>query len=375
MVSALATELAAKERRPSKWAVFIGQHQGGALRQVITRDGQLAMTRMTPVIDSDSDPNAWAEEVAQEFRATVSYLSRFGYSADDGTDVIVIASDEAGSALERRIGIPCNYTNLTAQEAAQTLGISIGFQEEARYADSLHVAWSGRKMKFILPMEAPELASIHKPRQAVAALMLMLMLGAGYLSWTMLGHVNAMMETSSELAAHERTLRDVEVAYNAEVARMETLGFDVKLVQGSITAYNTLRQDSLQPLAQLKKIREALGDNLRLDELKMVRIPAVSPPPGAPPQLDEQGNIINPRPRMETVMQLSFPATIDPEVGVREIIGLERRLRAAFPNYTVSIDKQVADMAHTESMSGQVGAVAQKPVDDYIAVLSIRGNL
>ncbi|MBU0800864.1 MAG: hypothetical protein KKA05_07640 [Alphaproteobacteria bacterium] len=375
MVYELAQIVAGKERRASKWAVFIGQHQNGALRQVITRDGQLAMTRMTPVVDSDSDPNAWADEVAQEFKATVSYLSRFGYSAEDGTDVIVIAGEQAGSALERRVGIPCNYVSFTAQEAARELGLSIGFQEEERYADALHVAWSGRKNKFILPMQAPELASIHKPRQAVAALVFALFLGGGYLAWTMMGHINTMMNTSGELSSQRRVLQDVETDYNIEVARMETLGFDVKLVQGSIAAYQTLEKDGLQTLAQLKKIREALGDTLRLDELKMTRIPAAVPAAGVPPELDANGQPIIPRPQMETAMQLSFPPTIDPEEGAREVISLERRLRAAFPGYAVAIEKNVVGMEYTETMSGETGANVQEQTEDYIAVLSIKGAL
>lgn len=374
MVDALAKAVAGKERRPSKWAVFIGQHRNGALRQVITRDGQLAMTRMTPVIDSADDPAVWADEVAQEFKATVGYLSRFGYSAEEGTDVIVVASEKAGMELERRIGIPCNYVSFTTQEAARALGITLGFQDNDRYADALHVAWSGRQMRFVLPMQAKELANIHRPRQVATGAILLLLLGGGYLGWMAAGQANALFGAMGELKDQRRMLQSAEASYQEEVRRMESLGFDVKLVQGSIAAYEGLIKGEMKPLAHMKKIQAALGDTLRLDEIKLTRRPPVATG-DRDRQYDDQGREILPRPIFEAVMQLSFPPTIDPENGAREVIGFERRLRAAFPEYKVSIDKQVADMVYTESVSGETGQGARERTEDYLAVLSIKGNL
>ena len=71
MVRALSVKLAGKERRPSEWAIFIGQHQSGALRQVVTRNGQLAMTRITSVSSAEGDHATWAMDVYQEFKATL----------------------------------------------------------------------------------------------------------------------------------------------------------------------------------------------------------------------------------------------------------------------------------------------------------------
>jgi hypothetical protein len=376
MVNALATASAEKGRGPAEWTIFIGQHQNGSLRQVITRNGQLALTRMTSVADSDANPTAWAEEVAQEFRATVSYLSRYGYSAEDGTDIIVITGADAGTALEKRIGIPCNYTNYTAQEAARELGIALGFQDDDRYADALHAAWAGRKSKFLMPLQAQDLANIHKPRQAVAAVMGGMVLGAGYLAWMLLSQGNSLISTKSELSQSKKTLREVTAVYDSETARMQSLGFDVKLVQGAINTYQGFENDGMHTLAQLKKIREAMGNELRLDALRMSRTPPVPAAAGAEPKYDENGKEIKPRPRMEAVLQLSFPPTVAPEIGAREVEDLERRLKAAFPGYVVAIEKQVEGMDFDENFTGQVGAMPDaERTEDTIAVLSIKGAL
>ena len=376
MVTALAASSAGRDRKPSEWTVFIGQHQNGSLRQVITRNGQLALTRMTAVGDSEASPTNWAEEVAQEFRATVSYLSRYGYSAEDGTDIIVITGSAAGNALEKRIGIPCNYSTYTAQEAARELGMSLGFQDDDRYADALHAAWAGRKAKFIMPLQAQELSNIHKPRQAVAAVMFGLLLGAAYLAWSLAGQFSTLISTGGELSQTQKTLREVTAVYDSEVARMSSLGFDIKLVQGSINAYNEFENGGMHALSQLKKIREALGNELRLDALKLTRIPAVVQP-DATPVYDSEGKEVKPRPSMEALLQLSFPPTVAPEVGAREVEDLERRLRSAFPGFIVTVEKQVEGMDYDESFSAQVGAAADaaEKTEDSIAVLSIKGTL
>ncbi|PJF38970.1 MAG: hypothetical protein CUN55_15720, partial [Phototrophicales bacterium] len=63
MVSALSQKQAKKAKTRSMWTVFIGQHHGGGLRQIVTKRGDLALTRMTPVVDTDVEPDVWAKEV------------------------------------------------------------------------------------------------------------------------------------------------------------------------------------------------------------------------------------------------------------------------------------------------------------------------
>lgn len=376
MVTALAAAGAGKERRPAEWTIFIGQHQNGSLRQVITRNGQLALTRMTAVSDSAANSALWADEVAQELRATISYLSRYGYSAEDGTDVIVITGAAAGEALEKRVGIPCNFTAYTVHDAARALNMSLGFQDEDRFADALHAAWTGRKAKFQMMLRAPDLANIHRPRQAVAGIIVLLLLGGAYLGWMLAGQANTLLAANSQMEENKKTLREVTAAYDAETVRMQSLGFDAKLVQGSITAFQTFEGDGMRTLEHMKKIREAMGPELRLDALKMARKPALLID-GAERQYDDQGKEVFPRPAIEAILQLSFPPTVAPEVGAREVEGLERRLKAAFPGYTVAIEQQVEGMDYDENFTGQVGATDKKAerTEDMIAVLSIKGAL
>lgn len=372
MALALSVKLAGKGRKVPRWTVFIGQHQNGALRQVITRDGQLAMTRMTPVSDADSDPEVWAREVHQEFKATVGYLSRFGYSQEDGTDVIVICNKEAGSALEKLIESPCKYKAFTTPEAARLLGMPIGRQDETRYAEPLHVAWAGRKAKFTLPMEATEIKKIHGPRQMVAAAVLLMVLGGGYQAYQLVSLTQSLFETRGDYTVQRGVLTQAESEHQAEVKRMEALGFDVNLIQGAITAYESFESDRMKVVPLFQKIGEALGSDLRLDAIAVDRIaPVVVEVPGAEPSADQTAQPVT----VETKLSLSFPPTIQLEFGIREISNLRKRLAERLPEYDVEITRQIARPEYTQNIKGVAGRTAEEIAveEDYVAELTIRG--
>ena len=373
LVKTLAARLAGKARPVSRWVVFVGQHHNGALRQVITRDGQLAMTRMTPVTDTDTDHELWAQEVHQEFKATVGYLSRFGFTPDDGVDVIVVCNPKAGAILEKLIDIPCHYSTFTAPEAARELGINIGPQDDPRYADPLHAAWVGRKSRFILPMAASDLTKIHRPRRIATIAMFLMILGGGYQIWQLAVQLQAMSETDESITNQQRSLKQATTAFDAEVARMNALGFDVKLVQGAIKVFKNLEDKRLHELVMIKKINGALGNELRLDSMKIESddkqdakaVPV--PPPGATP----------PAPKMKAVLKLSFPPSIEPEFGIKEINNLKNRLQAALPKCAVTIGQNVANMEFKDTFQGETSNPAnkQKENQQYFAEIDIAGTL
>lgn len=367
MVRALSEKLAGKERKVNEWAVFIGQHQSGALRQVVTRNGQLAMTRITMATDSDADSRTWAQDVYQEFRATLSYLSRYGFSEDDGTDLMVVASPESGQALEDLVDIPCNFTSFTVNEAARVLGMSLGPQQDSKFSDALHAAWSGRKVSYILKMDAADLNRIHQPRQMASAAIFLLLAGAGYLGWMTASQAQAMLSTNSEIADQKIIQTQVSTEYQAEVDRMKALGFDVKLIQASLKTFQSFEDQRMNAMPLLKKISEGLGNELRLDKMVI----ANKLLPGKEGETAE-----GPKP-VEAKLYMSFPQTIEMEEGKRQITDLQRRLQGLLPGYTVDIAKNIGAKDYQEVSSGEVGASKTLTAEqmDMQAEIKITGPL
>ena len=364
MVSQLSVKLAGKDRRPNEWAVFIGQHQSGALRQVVTRNGQLAMTRITAVAANEGDYQSWAMDVYQEFKATLSYLSRYGYTGEDGTDLMVIASPDAGSALEQLIDIPCNFSNFTSNEAARILGMTIGVQENSGFADPLHAAWSGHKMNFILKMDAPELTRIHQPRQAAAAAIVLSLLGTGYLTWVTAQQSQLMLSTRGGIGEQKLVLSKAQAEYDQEVRRLEEMGFDVKLIQASLSTFKALEENSLKLIPMLKKVSEGLGNELRVDRILVNDLTYTAQQSSAIDltRMKEAalaaGGEEKPA-RVEAILYMSFPQTISTEEGRKQIDDLEARLKSILPQHLVWVEKNIGSKDYTETTSGEAGRSKQ----------------
>ncbi|HEY8190788.1 MAG TPA: hypothetical protein VIG74_00080 [Alphaproteobacteria bacterium] len=372
MVQAAAKKVAGKKRTPSRWVIFIGQHRSGALRQVITRDGQLAMTRMTPLGEgAGSGSESWAREVNQEFRATISYLSRFGFSPDEGVDVIVVAGRTEGAALEALIDIPCHYVSMTAPEIGRELGVNIGSQDNPAFADPLYAAWVGRKARFTLPMKADEIDRVTVPRRVAAAAMLLMVVSGGWLAWQAMSYSQSVMTVRDDIQTQKVSLARAENDYNSEVERMKALGFDVRLVQGAISAFDELEKRRMKPLSLIRKVGIALGGELRLDALS---VNYISHADGAPQIDPNTGQEIAATPEVEASLKLSFPPTVEPEVGVREIEGLKRRLTGELPGFAVEIEKNVAGFEYADSLQGTTGRSAKELAEeDRTAVIKVKG--
>lgn len=375
MVSAFSAKLAGKGRPKAKWTIFIGQHHGGGLRQVIVREGHLAMTRMTPVIDDDGDANRWATEVAQEFRSTLSYLSRFGFSTEDGVDLLVVSSPEAGDRLGGMIDIPCNYTSFTVNEAARMLGIAIGLQEEQRYADPLHAAWAGRKARFIMPMSVRELEKIQRPRQVAGLAIAALLLGAGWFGLQAFMNMQALSTHAAEERTQTAALSRARAELNAEVDRLSALGIDVRLVQAGIRTYRGLEDMTMDPLALIKRIGDGLGPELRIDELTLSLVDGA--PASDADTFDPYSGAADVKAAKDVsaVITLSAPATLDVEIVRREFAELERRLVASFPGYRVRSLAEVGGMDYTENIQGAIGTSRTNQEKDYMTEIEIRGSV
>lgn len=361
-----------KNKEPSKWAIFIGQHKSGSLRQVIVRNGVLAMTRMTPLQEVQNDMDAWSREVSQELSATISYLSRFGYSSDDKTDVMVVCSQEAGEKLEALIEIPCRFTTFSSGEAGSLMGVPLGKQDDPYHADILHVAWAARKRSFALPMRSPDLEKVQKPRQVVAAAIVISFLGMGYLGYVFFHEYSKLAEINENIRREEQKLARAESDYQREEAKLRELGVEVDLVQGSINAFRDVEKNRLETLSFLEKIDEGLGQNLRIDNISF-SYNLVPDPNERVRRGREPSKFI---PSLDGTISLTFPATIEPEEGVLEVNNLRRRLDSALPDYDVFIERNVAGLEYRDSFTGTTASSANEvSSEEYEAELRITSKV
>ena len=375
MVHTLAKKLGGEEKGKTHWAIFVGHHQNGGLRQVITRNGELALTRMTAMADKNVDPGLWAKEVSGELRATMSYLARFGYSSDDVLDIMIVSAPESEKHLKAMIEIPCRLHIILAQEAAQSLGIKIAGQEDQKYADAIHASWVAAKNSMTLPMRATQISSIAKPQQVAMLAMIVLFvasIGLLYLNATAL---LGFMSSRGEYSELETRLQRVELEYQEEVKKKEELGLDVQLIQYSMASYDELQEKRAKPLPVIQKMIDAVGHTVRLD---LILFEPMKPERSLNLRGRSRGKKAEEEKTDYTLtIQLSFrPDTIARD-AVSQVETLAEQLRTAFTESEVTITDQPFDMDVSSPFVGEtedIGEINAAEIDT-VAKIEVKGGL
>ena len=386
MIHALSKKLAKRGEDVATWTIFVGQHQSGGLRQIVTKNGELALTRMTPIIDSDIDQEVWTSEVSNELKGTMSYLSRFGFDPSDGLDVIIIANNSVADKMVTKVDFECNLSVLTSVEAANLIGVKIGRQEEQRYADPLHVAWTGRKSKFTLPLQAAQLDKISGPARIATAASILLLAGCAFFGYEAFTSSSKWASNASEISDNNARITVLKQEHLQEIEKKRAAGVDFMLIESSTKVFTKLEKGAMKPLGLFDSIGKSLGADLHITSLDVKPVRgAANGATDAQGQLAAQSFVVDtpgqetPQSQYEVVIKLILPAELDPKKGVQLISDLESRLKANLPKHTVSIIKQVADLSYTGNFVGEATSKIQeqkgeeKP--DYEAQIMIRGEL
>lgn len=379
MVHTLSKKLSRLSDKPPVWTIFVGQHQSGGLRQIVTRNGELALTRMTPIADSDIDHDIWSGDVASEIKGTMSYLSRFGFDSSDGLDVIVIANNSVADRIVAKIEFDCNLNVMTAAEAANMLGLKIGPQEDQRYADALHVAWIARRSSLLMPLVSPQIAQVSSPAKYATAASLVLFAACGYFGYQAYLKGTAWLDNRQKIETAQQRLAVVKQEHSEEVQKKAAAGVDFLLIENSTKVFTGLEKLSMKPLPVFDAIGKALGPDLHLQSLEVRPLdndnefslssePAMLDGSPAPEAVQRE---------FDVVIRIVFPAKLAPEIGVRKIAELESRLKSSLPKHRVSIVKQVADLSYTGNFVGEAGKQVNSSGQDqdYEAQILIRGTL
>jgi uncharacterized protein (UPF0335 family) len=374
MVKALSTKVGAKKgRKKNVWSIFIGQHRNGSLRQVLTKNGELALTRMSPMTEKDDNPEVWAQELFNEFKSTMSYLTRFGYDPDDGLDVFVMANPAPGEALRAIVDVDCDLHIMTVDEAAKALGVSLGAQNDLRYADALHVAWIGRKGRFVLPMKAAEVDEVSRPRQIAMGAALLLFAGAAFLGYQNATSYGELSGTVSDINTLKRQKAQLDAQFEREVQRLAEVGFDAKLVQSSLAVYDNFEKEKIEVLEVVKDVGKALGRDLRVDKMELERAEQniVGDIFGAIQTDENKGT-----PLYNAKLTMTYPSTANVDEGNKEVAQLRNRIQSLMPNNKVEVIKELQDFSYQEGIVVEAGDIDKQNVEqDFVAEIMITGML
>lgn len=348
-----------EEEVDRNWTIFIGQNRSGGLRQIVVRDNELALTRITPIVETDIEKALWSQDIAREFQATMSYLARFGYTPADTLNIIIIADEEAKPHLEKMIRVEKGRVQpVTLSEATTLLKIRPEPDSEQRFADDLHVGWVGKQSRLKLPLNAKQFDKVVRPRQAAS-------LAMGSLVLLLAGTTYYCAETYLQYYAMKRNvaqamteLNQVNNIYNSEIERKKALGINIGLIQSSFEINDELEEESIDIFEILKDIRKAQNGQIHMDKITFAKREKTGEQGGAVPLAGQEGG-----PEEDKIIGLymSFPGDYDIAKGNEIVANFSERLEAIFKNSAVTVTKVLKDVSYRGEITSEAGVTAAAP--------------
>ncbi|MGB0720082.1 MAG: hypothetical protein ACPGRX_06390, partial [Bdellovibrionales bacterium] len=186
---------------------------------------------------------------------------------------------------------------------------------------------------------------------------------------------------NGDIQASETRKAQLEAEYTRELEKKEALGFDVRLVQNSIKVHDDLERKRLATLDVFEKIGKALGRDLRIDNLEIVRDDAEGTSRSVGGFIEQTAGALSggdakpqEKPLFATMLRMNYPSTTDVEVGNKEVQDLSARIATEMTGYKVEVTKLLKDFEYTQGLVVEAGELDKKDVSqDFVAEITILG--
>jgi hypothetical protein len=256
-----------KDAPTSRWTLMISHHETGGLRQIFTKDGTLALTRLTPLADNSPENPNWVDELYHEFTGTMGYISRFGFSTADGLDIVIICNENNKKELQSRDFKGANLHLYTVDEAAKIFGFSISSKRKNpndQYADLLHAGWLARQRRLKMPFKIGWIEKIAVPRQVAKSASGVLALGMLALCYLAFTTWQQYTDFQQDIADREGNKRILEQEYEQEAKIFDVLPVRPKTVRTALELKDKIEDSTLYSYSILEKVNGVIKDRATL---------------------------------------------------------------------------------------------------------------
>lgn len=371
MVKHISQKINQKDNKNYKaeWTILVGQHRGGGLRQIVVRSNELALTRVTPIeLPQQDKEDIWANNVFKEIQATLSYLSRFGYSPDDGLNIIILGSKIYADILSGLMTVPCSFSSLSPHEAGAMVGVKLDQENDDHFADGLHAAWAGKKIVLEMPLSSREILDVSNPRKVASGVMVLLSLAVGGVLFQSSIEAQGLYQDKSNLEVSQAQYAEIEAIYQEEIKRKSELGIDVNAIMSSLEIDGRIQRQYIDVLGLLKIVSSNLN-NLRIDSLKFQNEGDVLW--SSPSKTD-----LPPVRKATLELSFSYAGNINPQDGNREMDEFVERLNKSLESmgYKANVKEPLQNLTYSGEVSKEVGLTAnlRSLNDRYTSIVLIQ---
>lgn len=354
LVTTLASKVFTKEDKPSRWAVLISQHETGGLRQVIVRNGNLAMTRITPTSEAGVHGPGWADEVMREFKGTLTYIARFGYTAEEGLDVMVICSSIEKQFFSDKTLPVTNFQCLTTGEALSVIGakgVSLG---DTNFGDALHAAWVARKRRLSAPVIVPSIHRIMVPRkmaQLVSGILALTLVALGFFVFSQYANYTS---AKKDLTDHQRQKELLDQEYGQDSKVFDAYPVKPQLIKAVLSVKQLIDKSGINITPTLNVLRQGLDNDIKLNSLSFEHdakdvFAAGKTTNAKPPAPGTEKGLVTIK------FKFTLVGSLDLEHKVQRAEGLVKTLQQRFPGYSVKILSQFGNVSNSGKFEGEAG--------------------
>jgi len=123
------------------WGLLLLAHKTGGYRQIVTKNGEIVFTRLTPPLPALASPDTIAETLAQDIQATRAYLSRTGLTEDAPLHLAAILPPPLHQSFTAQ-NLPVSSRLLfSPREAAARLELTLPPQPDEPACDLVPMLW------------------------------------------------------------------------------------------------------------------------------------------------------------------------------------------------------------------------------------------
>lgn len=279
IVEALLPEDTPAVEEGNHWRHLIGVNATGGFRQIIEKNGDLCLTRLTAAPPPETPPEEFADMIFRDFQATVTYIKRLGYVASDTLDLVILTAPDNRDAMSNvEWGIPRSVTMKTPHEAGVELGLGSIGREDQPFCDVLHAAWFSSKRAPALPLtrsvalgdakdDLRDLAYLVSPYVAAASVVGCV----GWIGWTLFQTSNM----NSDNAALQAELSRSQATLVQEQANLATLPYAAANMRNVFDVIESMKAGQIDITPMLNGLFRSLdGDAVILDLIFSTEAPA-----------------------------------------------------------------------------------------------------
>lgn len=384
LVTMLSGKLFGHKGKNSRWVVLVGQHETGGLRQVVVKDGRLALTRMTPVSEAGLQGEGWVEEVMREFKATLTYIARFGYTPAEGLDVIVIGGEAEKQFFEQQQFLPgSNFRCVKIADALQMVGARGKNLGDTNFGDALHAAWASQKKFLTASVRVESIHRIMLPRLVARIAGILLFLSLLGLMGFVFSVNQDYVPIKEKVEQRQRQKKLLTLEHEQELKVFEAFPVKPLVIRQTLAVNDLLDNNQVNITPVLHLLQKALDSDVKVGDIHFEYQPPIlrepvssglgaSPKPPAPNSPPDRGNII-------LTLRFSLEGNLSLEQQVARAGKMVEKMTGVFTGYnagySVRLVSQFGNVTDMGSFSGASGKTANASASsaELFATIEVRG--